>query len=89
MIRNQIRTSNLNQSFNNHFYKTYKKFDWTNYIDLNDDLKYLKTENEAILHYINCGIKEKRQTYVTDFNKFFRSKGFIHCFISDYLNDNS
>ena len=50
----------------NNFYKKYPKFDWKFYVVLNKDLQdvYIRTEGQAIAHYLEYGIKEHRRTHV-------------------------
>jgi hypothetical protein len=45
-------------------------FNWKEYIILNEDLRYIDDENEAIKHYLNYGIKENRVYSIipNDFN---------------------
>ena len=44
--------------------KNLDSFDWKYYISIYDDLKHLKTEKDALNHYINNGINEKRMTHI-------------------------
>lgn len=48
------------------FYEKYPNFDWKFYVILNKDLQgvYIKTEEQAIMHYLKFGIKENRRTHV-------------------------
>jgi len=45
-----------------------EQFDWKSYIHLNEDLKYIKTEYEAWIHWINYGKKE---------NRIFKNKNYL------------
>ena len=47
------------------FYKKYPVFDWEYYINIYPDLQkaQINTEEKAILHYLNFGIKENRKTH--------------------------
>jgi putative flippase GtrA len=43
---------------------TYFFLNWTNYIELNDDLKHIKTKEEAWNHWINYGKAEGRPYFI-------------------------
>lgn len=54
----------LNQK--SQFYESFPFFNWIYYINSYPDLKHLKTERQAINHFIKYGFKEKRRYTGTD-----------------------
>lgn len=45
-----------------------KDFKWREYLALYKDLRHIKTKEDAIKHYINHGINEKREIKITKYN---------------------
>ena len=59
-----IKSNKKEEIYNLDFYYN---FDWNFYVFINDDLKDIKTKENAFNHYINYGIKENR---IFDKNKY-------------------